>query len=95
MQNQNKTKQPPVGQMIRRCHSWRQKRKQFLDQARQCPDEVERERLLQMAEHYGRIVNGEQSKIDTTRDCKVPEIKVEDLEEEEDSFPDFMAGIAK
>ena len=54
--------------MIQRCHKWRQKRKQYIDQARQATDEIERERLLQTAEHYGRIVNEEQSKIDSTRD---------------------------
>ena len=56
-----------VGQMIQRCHKWRQKRKQYIDQARQTTDEVERERLLQAAEHYGRIVNAEQDKIDSSR----------------------------
>ena len=54
--------------MIQRCHKWRQKRKQYIDQARQATDEVERERLLQTAEHYGRIVNEEQGKIDSSRD---------------------------
>ncbi|MDR2412923.1 MAG: hypothetical protein LBD50_01795 [Rickettsiales bacterium] len=56
--------------MIQRCHKLRQKRKQCMDQARQTSDEIERERLLQMAEHYGRIVNGEQGKIDSCRDPK-------------------------
>ncbi len=62
--------QSSVGMMIQRCHKWRQKRKQYLDQARVATDEIERERLLQAAEHYGRIVNEEQSKIDSTRDPK-------------------------
>ncbi len=38
-----------------------------MDQARLATDEIERERLLQSAEHYGRIVNEEQAKIDSTR----------------------------
>ena len=67
---QNKKNQSNVGQMIQRCHKWRQKRKQYIDLARQTSDEVERERLLQTAEHYGRIVNAEQGKIDSTRDPK-------------------------
>ena len=54
---QYKKNQMSVGLMIQRCHRWRQKRKQYLDAARQTPDEIERERLLQQAEHYGRIVN--------------------------------------
>ena len=53
----SKKNQTSVGQMIQRCHKWRQKRKQYIDQARQTTDEIERERLLQAAEHYGRIVN--------------------------------------
>ena len=48
---QNKKNQSNVGQMIQRCHKWRQKRKQYIDQARQTADEIERERLLQTAEH--------------------------------------------
>ena len=44
------------------------KRKQYMDQARLATDEIERERLLQSAEHYGRIVNEEQAKIDSSRD---------------------------
>ena len=67
---QNKKNQSNVGQMIQRCHKWRQKRKQYIDQARQTADEIERERLLQTAEHYGRMVNAEQGKIDSTRDPK-------------------------
>jgi vacuolar-type H+-ATPase subunit H len=57
-----------MGLMVQRCHRWRQKRKQYIDQARTTADEIERERFLQMAEHYGRIVSDEQSKIDTKRD---------------------------
>ncbi len=67
---QNKKNQTSVGMMIQRCHKWRQKRKQYMDQARQTSDEIERERLMQAAEHYGRIVNEEQGKIDSTRDPK-------------------------
>ena len=67
---QNKKNQSAVSQMIQRCHKWRQKRKQYIDQARQTSDEIERERLLQTAEHYGRIVNAEQGKIDSSRDPK-------------------------
>ena len=70
MKMQNKKNQTAIGMMIQRCHKWRQKRKQYMDQARQATDEIERERLLQAAEHYGRIVNEEQSKIDSTRDPK-------------------------
>ena len=66
----NKKQQTSVNMMIQRCHKWRQKRKQYIDQARQTSDEVERERLLQTAEHYGRIVNVEQAKIDSSRDPK-------------------------
>ena len=65
---QSARNQSSVGMMIQRCHKWRQKRKQYMDQARIATDEIERERLLQAAEHYGRIVNEEQSKIDSTRD---------------------------
>lgn len=67
---QNKKNQSSVGIMIQRCHKWRQKRKQYIDQARQTSDEIERERLLQAAEHYGRIINAEQGKIDSSRDTK-------------------------
>jgi hypothetical protein len=96
MQNNNK-KQMSVGIMIQRCHRWRQKRKQYMDQARQTPDEIERERILQMAEHYGRIVNEEQSKIDAGRD---PRDKVacqmggeEKLDDEDSGFPDFITQL--
>lgn len=90
---QNKKNQSSVGQMIQRCHKWRQKRKQYIDQARQTADEIERERLLQAAEHYGRIVSAEQGKIDSTRDpkdkAKQPEEQVDVAEEEDAPFPDF------
>lgn len=67
---QNKKNQTSVGMMIQRCHKWRQKRKQYMDQARQTADEIERERLMQAAEHYGRIISEEQGKIDSSRDVK-------------------------
>ena len=63
----NSRNQSPVTIMIQRCHKWRMKRKQYMDQARLATDEIERERLLQSAEHYGRIVNEEQAKIDSSR----------------------------
>lgn len=96
---QNKKNQSSVGLMIQRCHKWRQKRKQYIDQARQTADEVERERLLQAAEHYGRIVAAEQSKIDSTRTpadkVSVPEIDTESddtttSDEVEAPLPDFI-----
>ncbi len=94
----NKKNQTSVGQMIQRCHKWRQKRKQYIDQARQTSDEIERERLLQTAEHYGRVVNEEQVKIDSMRDPKdktqspvIPENS--DGEEEDMGFPDFIANL--
>lgn len=97
---QNKKNQSSVGQMIQRCHKWRQKRKQYMDQARQTADEIERERLMQAAEHYGRIVNAEQGKIDSTRDPKEKAAAVEevsdnsDLTSEEDApFPDFITNL--
>ena len=97
---QNKKNQSSVGMMIQRCHKWRQKRKQYMDQARQTADEVERERLMQAAEHYGRIVNEEQGKIDSTRDPKdktpVPEEPIEadtTEDEEESTFPDFITDL--
>lgn len=99
---QNKKNQSNVGQMIQRCHKWRQKRKQYIDQARQTSDEIERERLLQAAEHYGRIVNAEQGKIDSTRDPKdkganqTPETSADTAEtsdEEEIGFPDFITNL--
>jgi hypothetical protein len=97
MQNNNNRKQMSVGLMIQRCHRWRQRRKQYMDQARQTNDEIERERILQMAEHYGRIVNDEQSKIDTTRDPRdkaacgaEPDDKLDD---EDGGFPDFISQL--
>ncbi len=103
---QNKKNQSSVGMMIQRCHKWRQKRKQYMDQARQTSDEIERERLMQAAEHYGRIVNAEQGKIDSTRDPKekVPSIdealetseitdNVDATDEEEAAFPDFITDL--
>lgn len=84
--------------MIQRCHKWRQKRKQYIDQARQTSDEIERERLLQTAEHYGRIVNAEQGKIDSTRDPKEKnsepvEACCETPDEEDAGFPDFITNL--
>ncbi len=67
---QNKKNQSNVGLMIQRCHKWRMRRKQFIDQARNTPDEIERERLLQAAEHCVRMTNAEQEKIDSIRDTK-------------------------
>ena len=99
---QNKKNQSNVGQMIQRCHKWRQKRKQYIDQARQTADEIERERLLQTAEHYGRMVNTEQGKIDSTRDPKEKAVVAEEEqmseatesnEEEESPFPDFITNL--
>ena len=96
---QNKKNQTSnVGQMIQRCHKWRQKRKQYIDLARQTSDEVERERLLQAAEHYGRIVNAEQDKIDSSRGTtneKTPEIpeNTESGDEEEIPLPDFIENL--
>ena len=85
----NKKQQMSMGLMVQRCHRWRQKRKQFIDQARQTNDEVERERLLQMAEHYGRIVSDEQSRIDNKRGDAVPQAPAEPLDDEDDDFQDF------
>ncbi len=102
---QNKKNQTSVTQMIQRCHKWRQKRKQYIDQARQTSDEIERERLLQTAEHYGRIVNEEQTKIDSQRDQKDKTPVVEEIEASENSeqndvaedeeigFPDFITNL--
>jgi len=99
----SKKNQTPVGQMIQRCHKWRQKRKQYIDQARQTSDEIERERLLQMAEHYCRIANEEQGKIDSQRDPKDKAVVAEESaensenndsnEEEEIGFPDFITNL--
>lgn len=106
---QNKKNQSNVTQMIQRCHKWRQKRKQLIDQARQISDEIERERVLQTAEHYGRIVNSEQIKIDSMRDHKdktpTPEVVMDPIEiidttetsetsdDDEVSFPDFITNL--
>lgn len=95
---QNKKNQSSVGLMIQRCHKWRQKRKQYIDQARQTSDEIERERLLQAAEHYGRIVAAEQGKIDSTRGPaeKVPaaeEVPPEASDDEDAPFPDFITNL--
>lgn len=103
---QNKKNQTSVGQMIQRCHKWRQKRKQYIDQARQTSDEIERERLLQTAEHYGRIVTEEQTKIDSQRDPKDKNVVADDAvesaensdtkesdEDEEMGFPDFITNL--
>lgn len=96
---QNKKNQSSVGLMIQRCHKWRQKRKQYIDQARQTADEIERERLLQAAEHYGRIVAAEQGKIDSTRTpadkASVPDVDTESddtntSDEVEAPLPDFI-----
>lgn len=96
---QNKKNQSNVGMMIQRCHKWRQKRKQYIDQARQTTDEIERERLLQTAEHYGRIVSVEQGKIDSTRapGDKTPitpdDAPATDADDEDAPFPDFISTI--
>jgi len=76
-----------MGLMVQRCHRWRQKRKTLIDSARTTQDEIERERLLQQAEHYGRIVNDEQSKIDTKRG--VPSEETLDSPEDDEEFSDF------
>jgi hypothetical protein len=102
----NKKNQTSVGQMIQRCHKWRQKRKQYIDQARQTNDEIERERLLQAAEHYCRIANEEQLKIDSQRDPKDKTTSAEEIaesveksdtkdsdDEDEMGFPDFIANL--
>ena len=90
---QYKRNQMSVGLMVQRCHRWRQKRKQLIDQAHATQDEIERERLLQMAEHFGRVVNDEQSKIDTKRDNGKPsDVEVEKIDEipdDDDDFQDF------
>jgi len=99
----NKKNQTPVGQMIQRCHKWRQKRKQYIDQARQTTDEIERERLLQTAEHYCRIANEEQSKIDSQRDPKDKSAQGDETsdsaetkdsdDDDEIGFPDFITNL--
>ncbi|MDR1027444.1 MAG: hypothetical protein LBL46_03455 [Rickettsiales bacterium] len=85
----NKKQQMSMGVMVQRCHRWRQKRKQYIDQARQTADEIERERLLQMAEHYGRIVSDEQNRIDSKRGDAVPQQPAEPLDDDDDDFQDF------
>ncbi len=80
---QNKKTQMSVGSIIQRCHKLRQKRKQCIDQARQTLDEIEKERLLQVAEHYGRIVSEEQVKINLSKD-KTEEV-ISESEEESDN----------
>ena len=104
----NKKNQSSVGLMIQRCHKWRQKRKQYMDQARQTTDEIERERLMQAAEHYGRIVNAEQGKIDSTRapGDKTPQTDTVDTtdsvdidntdatsDDDESALPDFITDM--
>ena len=87
------------GQMIQRLHRWRQKRKNYLDNARQTADPVERERLLQMAEHYGRIVSDEQGKIDVKKEKKREEIAcpaepIDSVDDDaDDIFPDFLTQL--
>ena len=92
---QNKKNQSSVGQMIQRCHKGRQKRKQYIDLARQTSDEIERERLLQAAEHYGRIVAAEQGKIDSTRTPadRVDAPSTEVAEEEDIQLPEFITNL--
>jgi hypothetical protein len=85
---QHKKNQMSVSMMVQRCHKWRQRRKQFIDKARQTTDEIERERLLQSAEHYGRIVNGEQAKIDTKRGGGASDLPPIETDADED-FQDF------
>ncbi|MDR0448888.1 MAG: hypothetical protein LBG89_00290 [Rickettsiales bacterium] len=94
-----------IGMMIQRCHKWRQNRKKYLDMARGAFDKIERERLFQMAEHYGRMISDEQGKIDLSRgDSK----ELESLRKEiagdangqdenagdDQAFPDFISGAA-
>ena len=104
--SKNKNQNAAVSQMIQRCHKWRQKRKQYIDQARQNNDSVERERLLQMAEHFCRIANEEQLKIDSQRDPKDKTTINDEIaessensetsdssEDEEIGFPDFITNL--
>ena len=79
---QNKKNQSSVGLMIQRCHKWRTRRKQLTDQARATSDEIERERLLQAAEHCVRMTNAEQEKIDSMRDTKEKAAAVAEAEAE-------------
>ena len=82
--------------MIQRCHKWRQKRKQYIDQARVTTDDIERERLLQAAEHYGRIVTAEQGKIDSSRGPSERNAQqttpVDDVSDDE-ALPEFITKI--
>lgn len=98
---QYKKNQASVGMMIQRCHKWRQKRKQCLDNARTAGDIVDRERLLQSGEHYARIISNEQCKIDSSKTDSARDVKGKNPkqnietsnEEEEDSdFPDFITN---
>ena len=91
---QYRKNQMSMGLMVQRCHRWRQRRKQYIDQARATPDEIERERLLQMAEHFGRVVNDEQTRIDSKRDANgngnggaSSQDRMDDIDDEE--FQDF------
>ena len=94
---QNKKNQVFVGSMIQRCHKWRQKRKQYMDQARTASDQIERERFLQCGEHYGRIVSEEQGKIDSKRDIKdkIPtnEMLSDDENDDDSDLPEFISSI--
>ncbi|MDR2268964.1 MAG: hypothetical protein LBD94_02160 [Rickettsiales bacterium] len=87
---QHKKNQMSVGLMVQRCHRWRQKRKQYIDNARAATDEIERERMLQMAEHYGRVVNDEQIRIDSKRVPGKDGAGAEILDDsDDDEFQDF------
>ncbi|MCL2629887.1 MAG: DUF4167 domain-containing protein [Alphaproteobacteria bacterium] len=92
-----------IGLMIQRCHKWRQHRKKYLDLARGANDKIERERLFQMAEHYGRMINDEQGKIDVSRGDNSKELESlrrevasdaanedEDMPSGTDMFPSFL-----
>ena len=72
-----------VGVMAQRCHKWRQRRKQLLEQARMTNDPIEKEKILQAAEHYGRMVNDEQSRIDQKRGPR-EEVSLDDTDLESD-----------
>jgi hypothetical protein len=92
--NQRNNNQSGVGLMIQKCHKYRQRRKQYMDQARQTADEIERERLMQMAEHYGRIVSCEQEKIDGVRGPAAPMPEpAETSDDDDDTFPDFINNL--
>jgi hypothetical protein len=90
--NNNNNNNNNVGSMIQRCHKWRQMKKKYMDTARTTMDKIERERLYQMAEHYGRIVNEEQLKIDSTRGNDVKELeamRAEIAAEESENTPEI------